>query len=49
MCVFKKQLEIIPFLFSSQNDREAAGAQKNRTIYESKRERERENGICPLL
>ena len=24
MCVFKKQLEIIPFLFSSQNDRKSA-------------------------
>jgi hypothetical protein len=49
ICMFKKQLEIIPFLFSSQTDREAARAQKNRTIYESKRVSERKNGICPLL
>jgi len=26
ICMFKKQLEIIPFLFSSQTDREAAKA-----------------------
>jgi hypothetical protein len=34
ICMFKKQLEIIPFLFSSQTDREAARAQKQNNIRE---------------
>jgi hypothetical protein len=46
--MFKKQLEIIPFLFSSQTDREAARAQKTEQ-YTRIKERERENGICPML
>ncbi len=48
ICMFKKQLEIIPFLFSSQTDRKKGGKSiENRTIYESKgaNERERERDM----
>ncbi len=43
MCMFKKQLEIIPFLFSSQTDRKAAKALKTEQ-YMRVKEREREGG-----
>ena len=53
ICVFKKQLEIIPFLFSSQNDRKAARAQKTEQYMRIKeritKERERKKTGYVLL
>jgi hypothetical protein len=52
ICMFKKQLEIIPF-FSHRRLTERRQDHKKTEQYmrvkERETERERENGICPLL